>query len=247
MQILRNTKLFDNKSKKLFELTFNKFKTFLDCSHCFYLDVVKGINLSQKNESSLDILVKKLLKKEFNYYREKQLSHSIFKLIDFKGTFLNFKNNNILKKNIKGDFEFIDNKNNFILRSYVDDIWIDEKKENILIVKYKIISEKNGVSEAILNDKFYKDLLIHIDFNNWLFSSSYTLNKYSYIMFINAIEANDFNKKLNFDYKFIKYFHKIDWIEKKILEIKNFLVEGKIPNKSQTCFNCNFSRLLNKF
>ena len=84
MQILRNTKLFEIKSKKPFELTFDKFKFFLDCQHCFYLDVVKGVNLPKKNESSLDILVQKLLKKEFNYYREKQLSHNIFKIIDFK-------------------------------------------------------------------------------------------------------------------------------------------------------------------
>jgi hypothetical protein len=247
INILRSIKIFDINSKEPFELTFEKFKTFLDCRHCFYLDAIKGVNIPQKNDSELEIFIKELLKKEFNYYRKNQLSHSVFKLIDFKGVPLNSASNNNLIKKSKGEFKFIDNENNFLLRSYIDDLWIDENKKKTLIVKYKIVSEKRILNEKILSDGVYKDLLIHLDFNNWLLRDSFDLCEYSYILFINTVDSDIFNKKLNFDYKLIKYFHKTNWIEKKLVEIKNFLLEQKKPEKLMTCYNCKFSHILNKF
>lgn len=247
INILRDIKIFDINSKEPFELTFDKFKNFLECRRCFYLDVIKGVNIPLKNDSELEIFIKELLKKEFNYYRKNQLSHSVFKLIDFKGTPLNYLSNNNFIKKLKSEFKFIDKENNFLLKSYIDDLWIDENKKKTVIIKYKIVSEKRILNEKILSDQDYKELPIYLDFNNWLLKDSFDLCEYSYILFINTVDADNFHNKLNFDYKLIKYFHKTNWIEKKLVEIKNFLLEKKMPEKLMTCYNCKFSHILNKF
>ena len=58
-----------------FELSRSKIDLFMECPKCFYLDRRIGIQRPPGYPFSLNNAVDALLKKEFDYYREKELPH----------------------------------------------------------------------------------------------------------------------------------------------------------------------------
>ena len=55
-----------------FKISRSKFSSFLDCKRCFYLDRVKGLQEPSMPGWSLNTTVDDLLKKEFDFYRERK-------------------------------------------------------------------------------------------------------------------------------------------------------------------------------
>ena len=60
-----------------YKLSRSKVQFFLDCKRCFYLDRRIGIQRPPGYPFSLNNAVDALLKKEFDYYREKELPHPL--------------------------------------------------------------------------------------------------------------------------------------------------------------------------
>ena len=131
----------------------------------------------------------------------------------------------------------------------MDDIWFDKDKEELVVVDYKATVQKNGVADNILENDNYKSLPIQLDFYSWLLKkNNFEVADYGYFMFCNGIKAKDsFNKQLEFEYKFIKYNVKTDWIEDKIFEMKMCLDSKTTPKGNEDCFNCKFVKVMNKY
>ena len=69
--------LFDPQSKSPFRLSRSKIELFVNCPRCFYLDRRLGVGQPPSFPFTLNSAVDKLLKKEFDIYREKQTIHPL--------------------------------------------------------------------------------------------------------------------------------------------------------------------------
>ena len=75
----RKTSIYIPGQNETFKISRSKFSNFMDCKRCFYLDRVKGLQEPSMPGWALNTSVDELLKKEFDYYRERKEPHPIFK------------------------------------------------------------------------------------------------------------------------------------------------------------------------
>ena len=80
----RKSSIYSPGQNETFKISRSKFSTFMDCKRCFYLDRVKGLQEPSMPGWALNTSVDALLKKEFDYYRERKEPHPIFKKYNLK-------------------------------------------------------------------------------------------------------------------------------------------------------------------
>ena len=228
-----------------FKISRGKFYNFLLCQRCFYLDRVKGLDPPGTPGWSLNETTDLLLKKEFDFCRERQIPHRLFyanelnHLVPFdhpqidswrdslhKGLILRYKNSNI------------------ILTGGIDDIWQDTISNKLIIVDYKSQAKMGRVDkQEYLEDPYHEAYMIQMDFYAYLLLGlGFNLNDTSYFLVCNAKrDSDEFNKKMNFDEYIIPYKWNIDWIEKKIDEMILLINDIKIPEPNISCKNCAYA------
>ena len=74
----RSSSIYVPNQPKPFRVSRSKFNHFLMCQRCFYLDRVKGIISPSLPGWTLNETTDILLKKEFDFCRERQIPHRIF-------------------------------------------------------------------------------------------------------------------------------------------------------------------------
>ena len=228
-----------------FKISRGKFYNFLLCQRCFYLDRVKGLDSPGTPGWSLNETTDLLLKKEFDFCRERQIPHRLFyanelnHLVPFdhpqidswrdslhKGLILRYKDSNI------------------ILTGGIDDIWQDTISNKLIIVDYKSQAKIGRVDkQEYLADPYHQAYMIQMDFYAYLlFGMGFNLSDTAYFLVCNAKrDSDEFNKKMNFDEYIIPYKWNIDWIEKKIDEMILLMNDIKIPEPNISCKNCAYA------
>ena len=228
-----------------FKISRGKFYNFLLCQRCFYLDRVKGLDPPGTPGWSLNETTDLLLKKEFDFCRERQIPHRLFyanelnHLVPFdhpqidswrdslhKGLILRYKDSNI------------------ILTGGIDDIWQDTISNKLIIVDYKSQAKIGRVDkQEYLADPYHQAYMIQMDFYAYLlFGMGFNLSDTAYFLVCNAKrDSDEFNKKMNFDEYIIPYKWNIDWIEKKIDEMILLMNDIKIPEPNISCKNCAYA------
>ena len=228
-----------------FKISRGKFYNFLLCQRCFYLDRVKGLDPPGTPGWSLNETTDLLLKKEFDFCRERQIPHRLFyanelnHLVPFdhpqidswrdslhKGLILRYKDSNI------------------ILTGGIDDIWQDTISNKLIIVDYKSQAKIGRVDkQEYLADPYHQAYMIQMDFYAYLLLGlGFNLSDTAYFLVCNAKrDSDEFNKKMNFDEYIIPYKWNIDWIEKKIDEMILLMNDIKIPEPNVSCKNCAYA------
>lgn len=248
MKAYRTRNIFDRSSNKPFKISRSKFENFLKCERCFYLDRVMGVNFPSSPPFTLNNLVDDLLKKEFDSHREAQTAHPLFETISFKGVPYQHDDIEKWRDSLRSGVQYLDEKNNLILSGGVDDVWLDQSNNSIVVVDYKATSKTGGIPEDILEQPFYGAYKTQLDFYSWLFKrNGFEVANYGYFMFCNGIKTKkDFGATMDFEYKFIKYNPRTDWIDEKIDELKKCLMREDIPQINDDCENCTYSKTVSK-
>ena len=228
-----------------FKISRGKFFNFLSCKRCFYLDRIKGFESPSVPGWSLNETTDLLLKKEFDYCRERQIPHRLFisnnldNLVPFyhdeldnwrdslhKGLMLRYRNTNI------------------ILTGGIDDIWQNTISRKLIIVDYKS-QAKHGRLDKInyLQDPYHEGYKIQMDFYAYLIlGMGFELDATSYFLVCNAKRDDEgFEKTLNFDEYLVPYLWNIDWIENKLEEMVNVMNSEEIPKSNSSCKNCAYA------
>ena len=228
-----------------FKISRGKFFNFLSCKRCFYLDRIKGLESPSVPGWSLNETTDLLLKKEFDYCRDRQIPHRLFKsndldnLVPFyheeldnwrdslhKGLMLRYKNTNI------------------ILTGGIDDIWQNKVSKKIIIVDYKSQAKLGRLDKInYLQDPYHEGYKIQMDFYAYLLlGMGFDLDPTSYFLVCNAKRDDDsFDKTLNFDEYLVPYLWNVDWLENKIEEMLNVMNSKEIPESNVSCKNCAYS------
>jgi len=255
-----------------FKISRSKFDNFLTCQRCFYLDVVKGFKEPGTPGWALNSRTDGLLKKEFDKCREKKLSHPflIKKKLDHiipynnKNIAKNYKDEVIRYYKTKKPYSCIDawrtnshglqykiKDTNIILYGSVDDIWLNTKNNELIVVDYK----SQAKDEEVKQDKYFDDeyksgYQTQIDIYAYLLSKQNLENvvcKYGYLYVVNARGLEEeFDNKIIFEPALIKVNIDNDYLEDKIQQMINLINSKNLPKPNKSCKNCAYARQRSK-
>ena len=133
---------------------------------------------------------------------------------------------------------------NFMITGGVDDVWINPKRE-LIIVDYKATSKTEEVSlDADWQISYKRQMEIY----QWLFrKNGFDVSKIGYFVYCNGDSDKEaFDGKLEFDIKVIPYEGDDSWVEEKIFEAHKCLNSEKIPEASIDCDYCNYLEAVGK-
>ncbi|MCJ7805859.1 PD-(D/E)XK nuclease family protein [Patescibacteria group bacterium] len=187
----------------------------------------------------LNSAVDALLKKEFDLLRKKGEAHELMKKYKVDAIPYEHPDMDIWRDNFKGK-EYLHEGTNLIITGAIDDIWVNPKKE-LLIVDYKSTSTEAEIS---LEDKWKQGYKRQMEIYQWIYrKSGFKVNDTGYFVFANAQKGRDkFDGKLEFELSILAHRGDDSWVEPTIFEIKKVLDSDNIPYSSATCEFCAYRR-----
>ena len=239
----RKTSIYDKKSNSPFKISRSKFFNFLSCKRCFYLDRVKGLKEPSMPGWALNVAVDELLKKEFDLFRKEQKPHPI--MVKHKLNFVPYqhKDLDVWRNSLKGGISYLDENTNLIIHGGIDDIWFDLTEKKLVVVDYKAQSSTYPVTvssyleaEWHLSYKLQMDIYVHI-----LRKMNFKVSDRTFFYVCNGEKTNNkFDNKIDFKTTLIPYRVNTDWIEEKLIEMKDVLNLDEPPKIEKTCEKCAY-------
>lgn len=233
------SKIYNKDSKDAFKLSRTKIENFIKCKRCFYMDRKLGIAQVPGFPFTLNSAVDALLKKEFDIYRSKQQPHPLMQKHGLKA--VPFKNDNMdqWRENFVG-VQFLHKPTNLLIFGAVDDIWIDDQEE-LMVVDYKATSsEVRPTLDAEYRQAYKRQMEIY----QWLLrQNGFKVSNTGYFVYANGRKDLDsFDNKLEFEVDLLSYEGNDDWVESTLLEIKKCLDSDQIPEYNDECDYCKYQQ-----
>lgn len=231
-------KIYNPKSKEPFKISRSKIDLFLQCKRCFFLDRVLGISQPPGYPFSLNSAVDHLLKKEFDIHRAKNTRHPLMEAYGLDAIPYSHENLNEWRENFKG-VQYLHQPTNLLITGAVDDIWIDNKTKELIVVDYKATSKD---AEVTLDTDWQIGYKRQMEVYQWLLRQlGFPVSDTGYFVYCNGRKDNkSFDGKLEFNIKLIPYKGNTDWIEKTILDIKKCLDSNIVPKSASDCEYCKY-------
>ncbi|MEI6396602.1 MAG: PD-(D/E)XK nuclease family protein [Candidatus Taylorbacteria bacterium] len=236
----RTSRLFDPKSKEPFRASRTKIDLFMNCPLCFYLDCRLGTARPPGFPFALNSAVDALLKKEFDIHRAKKRPHPLMQAYGLNGVIpYAHENMDIWRSNFKG-ITYIHPDTNLLVTGAIDDIWINEKGE-VIIVDYKSTSKEEKVT---LDKEWQIGYKRQMEVYQWLFrQNGFNVSKTGYFVYCNGkTDRAAFDAKLEFDIDLIPYTGDDSWVEKALVNMKECLMSNTTPKPAKACDYCAYRK-----
>lgn len=242
---IRTRNLFVPNVTKPFKLSRSKIELYMRCPRCFYLDRKLGISQPPGYPFNLNLCVDKLLKKEFDLYREMSAQHPLMEKHNIDA--IPFKHADLEKWRNALNFGlfFLHPFTNLIITGAVDDIWVNSSGE-LIVVDYKATSKTNAVS---LDSGWQISYKRQMEIYQWLLRmNGFKVCNTGYFLYCNAISTRQsFNKRLEFDMQILPYTGNTDWIDDIIVRVHACLMSERIPKLSLFCDYCRYRSAAHEF
>ena len=222
-----------------FRISRSKVDLFLNCPHCFYLDVRLGVKRPPGFPFNLNSAVDALLKKEFDHYRAENLPHPYMTgaglhAIPYQNTQLD-----IWRSNFKG-VSFVHEATNFETFGAVDDIWFDLDTKEMIVVDYKATSKADAVT---LDADWQIGYKRQMEFYQWLLrQNGFKVAAQGWFVYCNGLkDKSAFNNRLDFTVSMLPYVGNDNWVEPALHAIKECLDSDVIPATTEECEYCQYA------
>jgi len=238
----KTNNLFNPESKTPFKLSRSKIELFINCPRCFYLDRRLGVGQPPGYPFTLNSAVDKLLKKEFDLYRDRQAAHPLMEKYGIKAVPFKHEKLKSWQDALRGGIEYLHGPTNLLLSGAIDDIWLATDGQ-LLIVDYKATAREEEVNIDAAWQMSYKR---QMEIYQWLFRrNGFNVSPTGYFLYCNGNTGKEtFDAKLEFDIKIIPYAGNDAWIEPKIFQMHECLMNPMIPEHSGTCDFCSYQKAL---
>jgi len=236
--------LYDGFSKEPFKVSRSKIEFFLKCPKCFYFDRKMGISQPPGFPFNLNSAVDKLLKQEFDIYREKGVAHPIIKNYNVDAVPARHEKINEWR-NTKQGIRFLHEPTNFLVYGAIDDLWQNSKGE-YMIIDYKATSKFGDITA--LDKDWHDGYKRQMEIYQWLFrKNGFNVAETGYFVYCNGRTYNKmFNARLEFDVTLIPYKGDDQWIEKTVFDIHKCLNSDEIPESGPECDYCTYVKTVNE-
>ncbi len=223
--------------KKTHRISRTKIDYFGECPRCFYIDQRHGIARPGMPSFTLNLAVDALLKKEFDTYREKEEPHPLMKEFDIDAVPYQHKDLETWRENFTGVTHFHE-ATGFEIFGAVDDIWVNKEGE-LMVVDYKATSKEE---KPTLEGRWGEQYQRQMDVYQWLLrQNGFKVSDTGYFVYANGRKGEDeFDAELKFDMDVIAYEGNTDWIEERLLAIKETLDSDEVPESGELCEHCPY-------
>lgn len=234
---------YDKASQQPFRLSRSKIENFTRCPRCFYLEVARGVAQPPGFPFTLNSAVDYLLKKEFDIYRKKQEPHPLMTKNHIAAVPFQHPDLETWRDSRRG-LSHLDPTTNFMVFGALDDIWVNEQQE-LIVVDYKATSKSSPIN---LDADWQMSYKRQVEVYQWLLrQNGFKVSNTSYFVYCNGLkDRKTFDNKLEFAIKVIPYVGDDAWIEPKLQAIKANLTQEQIPGPTSTCDFCNYQKQLVK-
>lgn len=234
----RTRNLFDPTGAATFPLSRTKLEQFIRCRRCFYLDRRLGIGQPPGFPFNLNSAVDHLLKKEFDGYRERGVSHPLMHDAGINAIPAPHEQLDEWRNNFKG-VRVHHAATNLEIFGAIDDLWITTGDSTYVVVDYKATSKKDKVNIDAPWQKSYKR---QMEMYQWLLrGNGLAVSNTGYFVYCNGQrDRSGFHSRLEFDIDVIPYKGNDDWVEKSIREAHECLMQDEIPSATAACDYCTY-------
>ena len=227
------------------KLSRSKIDLFLDCPRCFYLDNKLGLKRVPGFPFSLNSAVDHLLKKEFDFYRQKEESHPWQKEagLDLRPVF--HEELEEWRRNFGGILVF-HQATGLNVSGAIDDLWINGQGEYV-VVDYKATAKEEAVKD--LDQDWQESYKRQAEVYQWLLrSKGLKVSNSAYFVYCTGnLNKEFFNGSLDFEVNLIEYLANDTWVEETLFKVKDCLEANEIPDSSFDCDHCAYYRTRKKF
>lgn len=239
----RTKNIFNPVSEEPFKLSRSKLELFIKCPRCFYLDRRLGVGQPPGFPFTLNTAVDTLLKKEFDFHRANGSAHPLMITYGIEAIPFNHEMINEWRNNFKG-VQYLHRPTNFVITGAVDDVWINQNKE-LIIVDYKATSTRD---EITLEKEYREGYKRQMEIYQWLLrQNSFVVSDTGYFVYANGdTDKEAFDGKLEFKVQIISYKGNDKWVEGIINKARECLVGG-MPEASLTCDFCAYRRAAKEY
>ncbi len=225
---------------KFIKLSRSTVERYINCPRCCFLE--KNYKIKPPSlPFTLNIAVDNLCKNEFDFYREKQISHPILIQNNIDAIPFNHKNINIWRNNYKG-LKYASEEYEYEFVGAIDDVW-QKQNGDLIVADIKATSRNNfDWNDTFQNYEYPKAYKRQLEMYQWLFmKNGFNVAKEAYIIYFNGKKNEKFfENKLEFDTHLIKLNCSTDWVEPKIIETAQLLRSSSYPRPSSNCEQCNY-------
>ena len=226
-----------------YKLSRTRIENFCRCKKCFYLEEKLGISRPASFPFNLNNAVDELLKEEFDSFRGTDKNHPYIIENGLDAKPFDHPEIEDWRTRNKG-IGFLDEDTNLYFYGLVDDVWINTKTDQLILVDYKATSKKGEVSlDAPWQISYKRQLEIY----QWLFrKNGFDVQNIGYFVYCNGVKENVmFNNELKFNVKLLPYEGDDSWIDKTVKEIYKVLNSDDIPEPNPNCEYCRYVKKAN--
>ena len=234
--------IYNKKSKNPFRVSRSKIELFSECSRCFWLETVKGIKRPDTPPFLINSAVDQLLKSEFDVYRKKGEQHPWQKEFNVAAKPYQHEQLDEWRENFVG-VQHHDEANNLVIFGAVDDIWVNDDGE-LIVVDYKATAKTKEITDLDPAGGWHDVYRRQMEIYQWLLRRlGYKVSDTGYFVYANGIATNDgFYNKVEFRTNVFPYKGNSDWVEGKVAELKQCLESDVMPPVGERCKYCPYAR-----
>ena len=235
--------IYSKDSTDPYKLSRTRIENFCRCKKCFYLEEKLGISRPASFPFNLNNAVDELLKEEFDSFRGTDKNHPYIVENGLDAKPFDHPEIEDWRTRNKG-VGFLDEDTNLYFYGLVDDVWINTKTDQLILVDYKATSKKGEVSlDAPWQISYKRQLEIY----QWLFrKNGFDVQNIGYFVYCNGVKENVmFNNELKFNVKLLPYKGDDSWIDKTVKEIYKVLNSDDIPEPNPNCEYCRYVKKAN--
>ena len=240
---IKSRGLFKCDSKEPFKISRSQIEAFVDCPRCFYLNNRQGMRRPSSPPFTINSLVDRLLKREFDKHRTTQTSHPI--MVEHGINAVPFQHPQIdeWRENFVG-MQFIDERTNLKITGAVDDIWQMRESGKLIIVDHKATAVKGCVT---LDDDWKSGYKRQMEIYTWLLrKQGLDVEDRGFFLYCNGLDAERFDEKLDFSISLLPYVGNSEWVEPTLHELKECLTLDEAPSASAGCELCGYVAAMHK-
>jgi len=242
----RTRNIYDPLSVEPFKVSRSKLDLFVRCNRCFYIDRKFGVKQPPSYPYSLNNAVDALLKREFDSYRALQKPHPYctennLELVPFKHADIDKWRNSL-----HAGIQYLVPNTNIMLYGGLDDVWLDLRTKELVVVDYKATSKEGEIS---LDAEWQLGFKRQAEIYQWLLrKNDFVVSNTAYFVYCNGkSDAGTFDKCLKFDVVLLPYHGDDSWVEQTIIKAYECLRSDDIPAFTATCDLCSYSQAVSQY
>ncbi len=218
------------------QLSRSKIDLYLDCSRCFYEDVVRRNPRPSGPSFTLNIAVDELFKREFDRYRAKQQPHPLFATVGLDAVPLQDPRMDAWRTNFTG-VRWLDDTTGWTLCGAVDDVWLGADGR-VMVADYKATAKADDPTTETLYDGYRRQMDVY---QFLLGQQGLEVSDRAWFVYANGVKSEPgFNDTLRFRTRLVPYDGDRSWVLDVFRAAVSVVNGSRAPEPDPDCGWCEF-------